>query len=82
MKYILIASNGTEIETTQYNTREEAETAFKEATEMWINKEHPIDDLEYSYIGMQIMPNKQILPQIPQHILHITDSHLDNNLDK
>ena len=51
MKYILIASNGTEIETTQYNTKEEAETALKEATEMWINKEHPIDDLEYSYIG-------------------------------
>lgn len=50
MKYVLVSSNGTEIDYTIYNTETEAEKALKDATEYYTEGKSE-DDLECSWVG-------------------------------
>lgn len=51
MKYILVASNGTEMDTSVYTTELDAQTALQNATSNWINKDTDMEDLDCSWVG-------------------------------
>ena len=51
MKYILVASNGTEMDTSVYTTELDAQTALQNATNNWINKDTDMEDLDCSWVG-------------------------------
>lgn len=50
MKYVLVSSNGTEIDYTIYNTETEAEKALKDATEYYTEGKSE-DDFDCSWVG-------------------------------
>ena len=50
MKYILVSSNGTEMNYTIYNNESDAKQALKDATSYYIEGKTK-DDLEYSWIS-------------------------------
>ena len=51
MKYILVASNGTEMDTSVYTTELDAQTALQNATHNWINEDTDMEDLDCSWVG-------------------------------